>query len=106
MSFITTTFGRMKQQPPKADHGRNLVVIGTSEKGDSYKLAEFVRRYERAESLCGGGPLLEAYAELVLAGAKYIHLLKIEDNTPESIKTGLDAISGYPMNIMVPAGIN
>lgn len=105
MSFITTTFGHMKKQPPKADHGRNLVVIGTSEKGNSYELEEFVGSYEQAESLFGEGPLLQAYEELVLAGAKYIHLLKIEDNTPESLKTGLDAISGYPMNMVVPAGI-
>lgn len=105
MSFITTTFGHMKQQPPKADHGRNLVVIGTSDKGNNYELEEFVGSYEQAEELFGGGSLLEAYEELVLAGAKYIHLLKIEDNTPESFKTGLDAISDYPMNIVVPAGI-
>ena len=105
MSFITTTFENMKQQPPKADHGRNLVVIGTSDKGNNYELEEFVKSYEQAKKLFEKGPLLEAYEELVLAGAKYIHLLKIEDNTLESFKTGLDAISGYPANIVVPVGI-
>src|SRR5690606_28064429 len=105
MSFITTTFGHMKQQPPKADHGRNLVVIGTSEKGDNYKLEEFVGSYEQAEKLFEKGPLLEAYEELVLAGTKYIHLLKIEDNTLDCFVSGLEAISHYPANNVVPAGI-
>lgn len=104
MIHINTSFEYIRQ-PPKAEHGRNLVIVGTSEIGENNKFVEFVSSYNQVKDEFGEGDLLQAYEELVLAGAKYIHLLKIEDNTLDCFVSGLEAISHYPANIVVPVGI-
>lgn len=104
MTHINTSFEYIRQ-PPRAEHGRNLVIVGTSERGENNKFVEFVSSYNQVKDEFGEGDLLQAYEELVLAGTKYIHLLKIEDNTLDCFVSGLEAISHYPANIVVPVGI-
>jgi len=104
MTHINTSFEYIRQ-PPRAEHGRNLVIVGTSERGENNKFVEFVSSYNQVKDEFGEGDLLQAYEELVLAGTKYIHLLKIEDNTLDCFVSGLEAISHYPANIVVPVGV-
>jgi hypothetical protein len=110
---FNTVFLSPITKPTETTYIKNLVLIGTSEKG-TYMEPIFMGTPKEAISNYGSGRLVDAYKEAYDSGSRFIYLLRInqdgeslsKDQTYERLATAYDLLSHFEAHIIVPLDVS